>query len=197
MRSTAVVTVILIFALVCLSGCGGGTEALLRLLGLVVDDGSLQPIPGARIVASNGVEAITGADGSFDAAGFPASGTVTITATGYQNTTVAINTQNNELDLGKVYLVPAALAGTGTVSGIVTTAGGATAPGASIRASDREATSRADGSYRLYNVPAGFQTLFAASADRGTSGTVNVTVLSNFETIANIRLSIQPPLPPS
>ncbi|MBU0608796.1 MAG: carboxypeptidase regulatory-like domain-containing protein [Armatimonadetes bacterium] len=197
MRATAVVTVILIFALLCLSGCGGGTEALLRLLGLVLDDGSLQPIQGARVVASNGAEATTDAGGNFDAAGFPASGTVTITATGYQNTTVQINTQNNELDLGDVYLVPAAVAGTGTVSGTVTTAGGAIAPGASIRAADREATSRADGSYTLYNVPAGFQTLFAASADRSTSGTVNVTVLSSFETIANIRLSIQPPLPPS
>ena len=198
MRSFAVVIITLAVGLTCLSGCGGGDSALVRLLGQVLDDGSLAAVQGARMVVSpGGAQGTSDVNGNFDVAGVPATTTVTITASGYQNTTLQLANQTGEVDLGKIYLVPAPVAGTGTVSGLVTTAGGAAAPGASVRAADREAKTRTNGTYKLYNVPAGFQTLFAASADRSTSGTVNVTVLGQFETIANIRLTIQPPLPPN
>jgi hypothetical protein len=197
LRSFAVV-IILTLVLACLSGCGGGPGAVVRLLGQTVDDGSLLPIQGARVVASpSGLEGTSDVNGNFDVADLPANATVTITAPGYQNTVLQLGNQTGDVDLGKIYLIPAPIAGTGTISGTVTAAGGEVAPGASVRAADREAKTRADGTYKLYNVPTGFQTLFAASADRNTSGTVNVTVMSQFETIANIRLTIQPPLPPT
>ncbi len=199
MRSVAALIITLTFVLTCLPGCGGGgAGAVVRLLGQVRDDGSLQPIEGARVVASTGgVQGTTDVSGNFDVANFPANATAIITAAGYENTSVQLGGRTGNVDLGTLYLIPSALADTGTVIGVVTSAGGAVAEGATVRLADRQAVSREDGSYTLYNAPTGYHTVFAASADGKTSGSANVTVIESFESIANIRLSNQPPLPPS
>lgn len=197
--STTIATItLLLLALVLtplLTGCNGGDGGgNLRLLGTVRDAGSLQGIAGARVVAKS-VEATTDANGDFDLPNAPSSGQVVVTASGYENANVAIPPATDEVDLGNIDLVPAPIAGTGNITGIITEAG-LLVDGAVVRAGGREARTRADGSYTIYNVPAGFQTVFAVSPNNTTAGTMNVSVFSLMTITANIQLTTQPPPPP-
>jgi hypothetical protein len=197
LRSCAVVIITLTFAMILMAGCSGNNNtAGVRILGLVVDDGSLDPIEGARVVAgTGGVEGLTEADGTFDVDGVSAGANITVTASGYQNVTVALAGRTGEVDLGTIQLIPSASSSRGKITGIITLAGGDPAAGATVRAGDRTAVTRADGSYTLYNVATGSQRVYAQSADLATSGSTLVTVVARLESIANIQLGDSPPAP--
>ncbi len=193
MRSYVVFIVTLTFALALMSGCGGGgAQAVVRIVGTLLDDGSLQPVEDARVIAS-GVSGTTDANGAFDVADVPAEGTVTFAATGYQNLVVTLTGRTGEVNLGEVYMTPTALAGTGTVTGTVSEVGGDPADEATVTAGDCTALTREDGSYTLYNVPSGYQKVRALSHDRSTRATVNVTVVAGDEVTADLQLGIYPP----
>lgn len=198
MRAFATFTLALTLTLMpaaLLTGCGGGGDSDVRLVGRVLDDGTLRPVAGARVSATGGPRDLTDATGAFDFGGGPATGTVTVTAAGYQSLTVSYG-GGGEIDLGTLYLIPAAVAGTGNISGTITSGSGVVG-GATVRAAGREARTRTSGVYRLYNVPAGFQTVFAVSPDSQTSGSRGVDVIVGTTVTADIQLTIQPPSPPS
>lgn len=198
MRALATLTLALTLTLMLvalLTGCGGGGDGEVRLVGRVLDDGTLQPVVSARVAATGGPRDLTDATGAFDFGGGPANGTVTVTAAGYQPLQVPY-AGGGEIDLGTLYLIPATVAGTGNISGTITSGGSAVA-GATVRAAGLEARTRTNGVYRLYNVPAGFQTVFAVSPDSPTSGSRGVDVIVGDTVTADIQLTIQPPLPPA
>lgn len=179
-----------------LPGCGGGGEALLALQGKVLDDGDLTPVSGARVVADTGQTTTTNARGEFTLPNLSAQArSITVAADGYQTAVEPISRLGGALTVSTVYLRPAPVQGAGQVTGVITEAGSA-ASGASVQAGGRQAFSKSDGTYTLYNVPIGRQTVMAVSADGQTSGSATVTVPNQASVTANIALSNSPPPPP-
>lgn len=187
---------------IALAGCGGGGDSsgngggTITVSGHVVDDGSLTFVQGARVVASTGQETTTDASGSFDLTGLPDSvSSVTVTKSGYTSTAVAVSAGSGDRSVGIVYLPPALLAGNGKVTGLVTSAGSGVG-GAVITAVGASATSHSDGTFTLYNVPAGACTVSARSADGLSGGSANTTVVAGTSVSVSIALTTQPPPPP-
>ncbi len=180
----------------------------MRIAGFVIDAGTLQPIVGARVVVvetssqavaasmepAASLETTTDANGYFELSGVPSGATIKITKQGYSTLTQTV-TGSGDVDLGRIELPPAPISGTGNIEGRVTY-GGQPAVGATVQAGGRTAVTRSDGSYKLFNVPAGTRTVTARSADGEASGSVTVTVPVDSTVTANIQLSIQPPPPP-
>jgi len=197
-----------------LSGCGGGGGGggnggtVVRIAGFVIDAGTLQPIAGARVVVvetssqavaelmepAASLETTTDANGYFELSGVPSGSTLKITKQGYSTLTQSV-TGSGDVNLGQIELPPAPVSGTGNIEGIVTY-GGQPAVGATVQAGGRTACTRSNGSYKLFNVPAGTRTVTATSADGEASGRITVTVPVDGTVTANIQLSIQPPPPP-
>lgn len=183
-------------AVLCLSGCGGGGASLLVLQGRVLDDGILTPVSGAQVVADTGQRDTTDTNGRFRLQNVPGGAKfVTVAANGYQTSVEPISRVGGMLTVDTVYLRPALLQGFGQVTGVVTEAGSA-ASGASVQAGSKQAFTKSDGTYTIYNVPIGRQTVMAVSADGQTSGSVTVTVTNQASVTANISLSNSPPPPP-
>lgn len=185
-----------VLAAIGLAGCGGGGTVLFGLQGKVLDDGVLTPVHGARVVADTGQTGTTDASGQFLLDGVPAGAqSLTVAAMGYQTRSVPISGSSAGLSVGTVYLRPAALQGSGNVTGVVTEAG-VPADAAALQAGGRQALSKRDGTYALYNVPIGKQTVVAMSADGQSSGSASVIVGNQTSVTANIALSNSPPPPP-
>ncbi|NPV45759.1 MAG: hypothetical protein HPY69_02275 [Armatimonadetes bacterium] len=162
----------------------------------MLDDGDLTPVSGARVVANTGQTDTTDSNGQFSLQNVPAGArTITVAADGYQTAIEPISYVGGGLSVNTVYLRPALLQGFGQVTGVVTEAGSA-ASGASVQAGGKQALTKSDGSYTLYNVPIGRQTVMAVSADGQTSGSATVTVTNQASVTANITLSNSPPPPP-
>lgn len=181
-----------------LPGCGGGGGAarFLAVTGFLTDAAMRTPIPGA-VITAQGQSATAGSDGFFTLQNLTG-GTVriTINATGYQPLVLDIALGGGSLALGKVYLPPAHVAGTGNLRGRVTV-GGAPAVGAFVFIGTARAQTGEAGDFALFNAPAGLQTLTAASADRSRVGYIQVTVPADGE-VTGISVALQggPPPPP-
>lgn len=190
--------ILLLSLLVPLTGCGGGGGGggVRAISGRVVDDGTLAGIRGARVVGPAGQETSTDANGLYVLTGIStAASLITFTANGYETIRVNVGASPSDLSLDTTYLRPASLAGRGHVTGVITEAGSGIA-GALVLAAGVTATTRSDGSYTLYNVPTGFQTVLATSPNGLKGGSINVTVSELSISVANIALSVQPPPPP-
>lgn len=196
MRASIVCLVIaLTISVALVAGCGGGRSATSTLSGTVVDAGTLQPIAGAFVVGG-GLNATTDADGDFFCDGIsPGASSVTVAATGYVNQVVDVPAGGGDKTVGIVYMVPAPVNGAGDVTGVITE-GGVGAAGAAITSAGHAAKSRSDGTYTLYNVPAGFQTIKAINAAGTLAGSKNVSVNSSATVTADIPLTQAPPPAP-
>lgn len=184
-------------AVAMVAGCGGGScGGGNTLSGTVVDAGSLQPIAGAQAIVG-GKAATTDANGLFvlECMG---SGAVTVTVidTNYVNSVVEVPAGSGDRSAGIVYLAPAPLPNTGNVTGIISQ-GGLAAAGAVITCAGHTSRSRSDGTYTLYNVLPGFQTITVVNAAGTLGGSKSVTVESGNTITANIPLTSTPPTPPS
>jgi hypothetical protein len=195
---THVATVVLLALALGVSGCGGGGDGVPSSLnGTVLDDGTLTPVSGARVIANTGQSDTTDANGDFTLSSLSnGAGTLTVACTGYRTATVAIYPTGGAASLGFVYLKPATLQGRGSITGAVTEAGSA-ADGTALQAGGRHAVSKSDGSYTIYNVPVGSQTVVALSADGQTGGSASGTVVNQGTLTLDITLTTSPPAPPS
>lgn len=192
---TLFATLILLALALGLNGCGGGGAGVVRSLsGTVLDDGTLIPISGAQVRANTGQSSQTNTSGQFFLKDLGSqANSLTIARTDYQTTAVPIPAGSSSV--GTIYLSPAILTGRGIISGRVTQAG-VGAGGATLQAGGRQAESKPDGSYSIYNVPAGTQTVVALSADGEMSGSATVNVISQATVTANVSLTNSPPPPP-
>ncbi len=181
-----------------LTGCGGGSGGarFLTVTGFVTDAALRTPLPGA-VVTAQGETTTAGSDGFFTLRNLTG-GTVrvTINATSYQPLVLDVSLRGGSLALGKVYLSPTHVAGTGNVRGQITL-GGAPAVAALVFIGTARAQTGEAGDFALFNAPAGLQTLTAASADRARIGQVQVTVPADGE-VTGISIVLQggPPPPP-
>lgn len=192
---TACLVIALIIAVAMVAGCGGGGSTSSSLSGTVVDGGTLQPLAGAVVVAG-GAEATTDANGDFFIASIsPGLSSINVSATGYVTQFPPVSAGSGDKSVGTVFLAPAPVAGAGNVTGIITE-GGAPAISAVITSAGHSARSRANGTYVLYNVPSGFQTIHAVNAASTMAGSKNVTVISASTVVADIPLTTAPPPPP-
>ncbi|HCA48092.1 MAG TPA: hypothetical protein DEP45_12315 [Armatimonadetes bacterium] len=195
----AVAAVALAVGAVVLAGCGGGgggvTPAQATLRGTVLNDGTLAPIAGATIrVGSASVQ--SDANGVFSIQAPVGSQMVTIAATGFQQLQTNVSVQDGVNQMGTRCLQPVLLAGRGAVSGTVRR-GGTAAGGATIRSGNATATSRADGTFSIYNLLAGSQALTAVSADGLATGSATATVQAGTKIAGvTISLGLMPPSPP-
>jgi len=207
MRATPLMRVAALVAIVAaaivplaLAGCGGGggdgpTPAQATVRGTVLDDGSLQPIAGATVqIGTTSVQ--TAANGSFSIQAATGTRTVTITAAGHDQLQANVSVQDGVNQIGTRYLQPTLLTGRGAVSGTVRR-GGSAAGGATIRSGNASATSRADGTFNLYNVLAGSQAVIAVSSDGQATGFAVTSVQAGAKTSGvTITLGLAPPPPP-
>jgi hypothetical protein len=190
--------ILLLSLLVPLTGCGGGGGGggTRTISGRVVDDGTLAGIRSARVVGPAGQETSTDANGLYVLSGISTAAVViTITANSYETIRVTAGASPSDLSLDTTFLRPASLAGRGHITGVITE-GGSGIGGALVQAAGVTATTRSNGTYTLYNVPTGFQTVLATSANGLKGGSTNVTVSELSISVANIALSVQPPPPP-
>lgn len=184
----------LLLSTVALMGCGGGGGGNTVVTGRVVDDGTLQPLAGARVAVPGDDPVTANAAGEFT---IHVSAPVTLSAAkaGYLTATVEVPDVSGAYALGDVYLSPSPMVGYGTIRGAVTL-GGLPNAGATLQAAGRTGVSKPDGSYAIHNVLAGDQTIVAQSADRRTAGS-NVATVPDMGTVtAYIALTTQPPAPP-
>lgn len=175
-------------------GGGGGGSAVIE--GRVLDDGSLLAIEGALITV--GADSTTSAaDGGFSLQTSPGTRIITITADGYRQRQITRTLTEGTNNLGPQYLQPQLLEGRGAVRGLLTRNGTPEA-GATVLSGTARATSKADGSYALYNIEAGERTITAISGDGQATGVTTVSVAAGTtRTGVDIALSLAPPPPPS
>lgn len=198
-RIPAALSVVGIVALVVLGacGCGGGGPAppQATVTGRVLDDASLQPVSNARV--SVGFDSTTtNASGFFSLQTAPGSRNVQVSNQGYQTLTFSHNVQVGTNSLGILYLRPALQWNHGAASGVVRY-GAAPVPGAVVYCGGAEATCKSDGSYAIYNLPAGQRALFGHDPGTDRVGYVVVTVVAGQTTPgANIVLNLTPPARP-
>lgn len=152
------------------------------------------PVAGAQVtLASSAISAFTQADGSYTLQAIPAGAqTINVSKAGFQTASASVTVTAGQTVTQDFTMTP----GSGTVTGLVRNAANANPlPGVSITiiGTSISATSGADGSYTLTNVPVGAQTLNAA-ATGFISSAVQVTVTDGQSVTQN--LSLSPTLPP-
>ncbi|KAB8142966.1 hypothetical protein F8S13_12045 [Chloroflexia bacterium SDU3-3] len=114
------------------------------LSGTVTDSFTAQPLAGAVVQATAAISATTGADGRYTLKGLPEAFSLTVSAADHATLTQEVS-RTATLDAA---VRPNVLSG--TVTDQYT---GAALANASVKAGDATATTGADGSYRLTNVP--------------------------------------------
>jgi hypothetical protein len=188
----AVATVALTLV-VALTGCSSSDAVTYTVTGTILHDSDHRPLAGVR-VTDNIVQTTTDSDGKFTlqvTTGDTA--TLYMLADGYEVMQTPVSAESGSKDYGKLFLKPVVLPGYGLVTGIVARAGQPVAGAAVWVGSIRGATHQ-DGTYRLYNVPAGQQTVTASMG--GLSGTASVLVISERTATADIALTTGPPAAP-
>lgn len=185
--------------LLAVAGCGGGGGGTVAtsVSGTILHAGTLEPLSGVRVATATSQEATTNNAGVFTLSNIGANAmNLTASKASFENLAISVPSGTGDKSVGTKYLRPAAKDGFGHVSGVVTRAG-TPAAGAVITAASSQAISRADGSYILFNVPVGFQQVYAVSADNSVAGFAMVDVVNRTTiTTGNIVLSNQPPPPP-
>lgn len=182
-------------------GCGGGgsdTPAAVSatVSGTVLDDATLQPVEGAVVSVGND-STTTSADGSFSLRTTAGSKTIQISRAGYQSLSINRQLLAGSNAIGMLYLRPSLQPGAGAASGTVRYRG-APVVGAQVRSGGSEATTRADGSFTIYNLPAGERGLLAFDPNTSRVGYAVVNVVAGQTTSgANILLNLEPPARPT
>lgn len=193
-----ILAMVLILLTVGLVGCGGGGggDNLITVTGRVIDDGTLVGVVGARVVGPGGVQVTTTADGLFTFPGLSNSvASLTIVASNYLNAVVTVPVGTGDRGVGVVNLQPAPVAGAGNITGVVLEAGSPVAD-AVLQAAGHQAVSKTDGTFTIYNVPAGLQTLLARSASGLKAASQTVSVPDGSSVSTTVRLTSSPPDPP-
>ncbi len=177
------------------AGCGGSGAASAKLQGTVLDDATLEPIAGAGI-SIGASRARTDDDGRFSIATGEGGRLLAIDAGGYEEKLVNVEIAPGVNDTGNLYLLPLLEGGKGGVRGRVLDLFGVAVAAATISCGNQAATSRGDGSFALYNIPAGTQTILALrDQDAGWANTV--VVPGEFSSHVIINLGAAPPEPPA
>ena len=169
----------------------------LSVSGTLVDDGTRTALAGA-IAAAQGQTVFTATDGAFvlnNLATNPVE--LTLSANGYLTINTSVTVAGDSLNVGTVGLIPAHVPGTGDATGTVLL-NGAAASGATISVLPRLARTVPQGTFTIYNLPAGTLTLTVTSADRTASALQQVTIVADDTVSAGtISLSTGPPAPPN
>ncbi len=178
------------------AGCGGGGGGVpaepATVTGTVRDDASLDPVANAQVTIG-ATTAQTNANGYFTIATTAGTRTIVITKAAYQTQNLTRTLVAGTTSVGTRYLRPALLAGNGAASGRVRL-GGANVAGARVTSGGAEATTRADGTYGIYNLQAGERGLLAVDADGAHVGSVAVQIVADQATAdADITLNLSPP----
>lgn len=192
----AVLGVVLAFTCMGCGGGGGGEDLTATIIGRILHDGTLAALADVT-VSAGGKNTTTAPDGSFTLTGLPIGVTsISISKSGFQATTVTRTLAGGSNTLGTLYLPPNVSAAAGVVRGTVLNGSTLTA-GAGLACAGVAAVSKPDGSYTLYNVPVGTQTIWAESADHTASGAKVVTVVAGTVlTGQTVLISPGPPPPP-
>lgn len=199
MRACAAIAIVVLALFPFLSGCGGGggapaEDATVR--GTLRHDGTLEPVAGATVAVA-GNAATSNASGGFSVAAPSGQQTITITASGYEQLVVNATLTSGVNNLGTRYLRPTLQAGRGAVRGTVRN-NGSTVGGADLRSGGVQATAKADGSYAMYNLPAGERAITAISPSGTATGSAVTTVQAG-QTVTGVTISLAltPPDPPT
>lgn len=166
---------------------GGATTG--TITGVVRNAANNQPVSGVVItVAGTNLSTTSGADGSYTLSNVPAGAqTLNASKSGFRSATVQVTVTAGQTVTQDIALTP----GTGTITGVARNAAtGQPLSGVTITVAGTNisATSGADGSFTLSNVPAGAQTL-NASANGFIATQVQVTVTEGQTVTQNISLS--------
>jgi hypothetical protein len=138
------------------------------------------PISGAS-VSSGGNGAITGSDGGYTLQVPGGTSTLTASLAGYQSASESVTvTAGQSTQAATLQIQPI---NPGNVTGTVVDGNGAALSGAAVAAAGLTASTAADGSYALNNLPAG-QTTITASLTGFQSGSTTVTVVAATTTAA-------------
>lgn len=165
----------------------GATTGIIT--GVVRNAANNQPVSGVVItVAGTNLSTTSGGDGSYTLSNVPAGAqTINASRSGFRTATVQVTVAAGQTVTQDIALTP----GVGTVTGVVRNAAtGQPLSGATVTVAGTNisATSGADGSFTLSNVPAGAQTL-NASANGFIATQVQVTVTDGQTVTQNISLS--------
>ncbi|NLJ36096.1 MAG: carboxypeptidase-like regulatory domain-containing protein [candidate division WS1 bacterium] len=188
----AVATVALTLV-VALAGCSSNDSTTCTVTGTILHDSDHRPLAGVR-VTDNVVQTTTGRDGTFTLqVTHDGDATLYVLADGYEVAQGPIPIGTGTKELGAIYLKPVVLPGYGLVTGIVARAG-QPVYGADVWVGGNRGATHRDGHYRLYNIPAGQQTVTASVG--GVSGTASVMVISERTVTADISVTTGPPAGP-
>ncbi|NSW54749.1 MAG: carboxypeptidase regulatory-like domain-containing protein [Armatimonadetes bacterium] len=186
-----------VFAALCLSGCGGGggDVATADVTGTIQDDSSLAGLSGAVARVDSRTSAPTGPNGFFTVENVPV-GTrqLVIALSGYQTVTVPITVNRGGTNIGTVYVPPVPIPGQGHIVGELRDNAG-TVAGGTIVAGGKTAVSKPNGQFAIYNVAPGATAVtaqFSAKIARA-----NITVTADQTTSVVLGLSVSPPTPPA
>jgi len=178
----------------CGGGGGGGGVQQATVTGTVRDDAGLQPVNNARVEA-NGDVAFTNAAGEFTLQTTAGNKDLEITKTGYQDLTLSRNLVVGDNSIGTRYLQPELQAGHGAATGKVRRNG--VGVGGVVVHGDTQATTKADGSYAIYNLTAGERGLLAVDPATQAVGFTSVNITAGQTTGgADIDLNLEPPAEP-
>ncbi len=185
--------VVVITAVIAVTGCGGGKALTATVTGTVLHDSDHRPVADLQ-VTDNRVVTTTGADGTFALElGHSGATTLYAVADGYAVEQRAVPAGAGVKDIGTFYMKPVTLPGYGNIVGIVADAG-APVQGAKVWVGGNTAVTHADGTYTLYNVPMGQRTVTASTGSK--FGTGSVMVISLREVTADIAVTTGPPIGP-
>ncbi len=165
-------------------GCGSGVPATAILTGTVVNAGG-SPVAGAMVYLTGYTTTYsTDSSGNFQAALQDGQLTVTITARGY-NTYIETFTVEEGTNTKQFQLETFTEGLTGTLRGTVQCSEtGGMIPGAvvTITGTSLSATTDAQGSYRIENVPSGYQEIVVTKAGYDTYA-ADVWIYDNFTNV--------------
>jgi len=186
-----IVVVAIAAIIISLSGCGGGSESLIATIyGTVRHDGNSQTLQDIRVTTDT-KETWTDVNGDWALVVDNGQGTqVYVLGEGYEVESIPVSAGQGQICVGTTYLRPVILAGFGIITGIVADAGERVV-GAQVSVGGNTAITRDDGTYRLYNVPQGYQTVVASTGTK--SGMASTYVISQRTSTANIAISDSPP----
>ena len=176
-------------------GGGGGAGVLATVLGNVREGDTLDPIKGAVVKVGARSSGPTDGAGAFTVRNVPA-GTQTLTtvAPGYETGQRQIVLAQGNNNIGRVYMARGAISGKGHIAGVVRD-GGVPVASAVVKAGDKTARSKADGTVAIYNLPPGPVSVRAEAG--GRTGITVLNVVDGATAHGDINMGIAPPGPPA
>lgn len=187
---------VILVAVMGIAGCGGGGGAgtIANVTGTLADASTLLPLTGGVVTIAGKSSAPTDSSGTFSLSGVAAGiRPLTAACTGYEPLSCSQSLSTGLNDLGTLYLLPAAIAGKGHISGTVTDSGGVVA-GAVVRAGGKTAVTKEDGTFVIRNLDPGNVTVIAVKGAK--SDTQEVTVAADVTSSTYLSLTLSPPPPP-